>query len=184
MNDRIHELLHRSLQEVFGEGDAARRRAAIDELYTEDCLLDVPPGTFVGRAALGKFAGDPRATHPHFVYTRMANLRPSTMPVVWLGVSAARRSARLHGLGCDHRSRWQDGGALRRLRFHAFIAATALILTGPPTLKVGDHRRRNKTYGFCAQLFSRSSMRARHGRRTGHGARFSGNEVNDCPWGV
>jgi hypothetical protein len=28
MSERIHELLHRNLQEVFGEGDAARRRAA------------------------------------------------------------------------------------------------------------------------------------------------------------
>ena len=69
MKDRIHELLHRNLQEVFGEGDAARRRAAIDELYTEDCVLHVPPGTFVGREALDKFAGDLRATHPHFAYT-------------------------------------------------------------------------------------------------------------------
>jgi hypothetical protein len=69
MSDRIHELLRRNLQEVFGEGDAARRRAAIDELYTEDCVLDVPPGTFVGREALDKFAGDLRATHPDFAYT-------------------------------------------------------------------------------------------------------------------
>ena len=69
MNDRIHELLHRNLQEVFGEGDAVRRRAAIDQLYTEDCVLHVPPGAFVGRDALDKFAGDLRATHPHFVYT-------------------------------------------------------------------------------------------------------------------
>ena len=69
MNDRIRELLHRNLREVFGEGDAARRRAAIEELYTEDCVLYVPPGTFVGRAALAKFAGDLHATHPHFVYT-------------------------------------------------------------------------------------------------------------------
>ena len=52
MTDPIHELLHRNLQQVFGEGDAARRRAAIDELYTEDCVLYVPPGTFVGREAL------------------------------------------------------------------------------------------------------------------------------------
>ena len=29
MNVLIHELLHRDLQEVFGEGDAASRRAAI-----------------------------------------------------------------------------------------------------------------------------------------------------------
>ena len=68
MSNRIHELLHRNLQEVFGESDAGRRCAAIDELYTEDCVLYVPPGPFVGREALDKFAGDLRATHPHFAY--------------------------------------------------------------------------------------------------------------------
>jgi len=70
MPDRIHELLNRNLQEVFGEGDAARRRAAIEELYTDDCVLYVPPGVFVGHDALDKFAGDLRATHPHFVSIR------------------------------------------------------------------------------------------------------------------
>jgi SnoaL-like domain len=69
MEKRIIELLHRNLQEVFGEGDAARRRAAIRNLYTEDCVLYVPPGAFVGHDALDKFAGELRATHPHFVYT-------------------------------------------------------------------------------------------------------------------
>jgi hypothetical protein len=69
ISTRIRELLNRNLQEVFGEGDAARRRAAIGELYTDDCVLDAPPGVFVGRDALDKFAGDLRATHPHFVYT-------------------------------------------------------------------------------------------------------------------
>ncbi len=69
MNDRIHELLLRNLQEVFGEGDPARRRAVIDELYTEDCVLYVPPGKLVGREALDRFAGELRATHPHFAYT-------------------------------------------------------------------------------------------------------------------
>jgi hypothetical protein len=69
MPDRIHELLVRNLRDVFGEGDAARRRAAIVELYTDDCVLDVPPGVFVGHDALDKFAGDLRATHPQFVYT-------------------------------------------------------------------------------------------------------------------
>ncbi len=59
----------RPAQEVFGEGDAARRRAAIDELYTEDCEPYVPPGKFIGREAVDRFAGDLRATHPHFVYT-------------------------------------------------------------------------------------------------------------------
>lgn len=69
MTDPINVLLHRNLQEVFGEGDDARRRAAIEELYTEDCTLYVPPGIFVGRDALDKFAGELRATHPHFAYT-------------------------------------------------------------------------------------------------------------------
>jgi hypothetical protein len=68
MSKKIHELLHRNLQEVFGEGDAARRRAAIEELYTDDGVLYAPPGVFVGHNALDKFAGDLRATHPHFVY--------------------------------------------------------------------------------------------------------------------
>jgi hypothetical protein len=58
MSERIHELLDRNLQEVFGEGDPARRRAAIQELYTDDCVLYVPPGVFVGHDALDKFAGD------------------------------------------------------------------------------------------------------------------------------
>jgi SnoaL-like domain len=67
--ERILELLSRNLQEVFGEGDAARRRTAIEDFYTDDCLLHVPDGTFVGHAALDRFAGELRATHPHFVYT-------------------------------------------------------------------------------------------------------------------
>ena len=56
MPDHIRELLHRNLQEVFGEGNAARRRAAIESLYTEDCVLYAPPGIFVGP--------DPHASRP------------------------------------------------------------------------------------------------------------------------
>jgi SnoaL-like domain len=69
--ERILELLRRNLHEVFGEGDAARRRTAIEDFYTDDCVLHVPGpvGTFVGHAALDRFAGELRATHPHFVYT-------------------------------------------------------------------------------------------------------------------
>jgi hypothetical protein len=67
--ERIIELLYRNLQEVFGEGDPARRRAAIEEFYTDDCQLYVPDGVLVGRDALDKFAGELRASHPAFVYT-------------------------------------------------------------------------------------------------------------------
>jgi hypothetical protein len=52
-----------------GAGPGGRPRAAIDELWTEDGTLYVPPGVVVGRDAIDKFAGDLRATHPHFVYT-------------------------------------------------------------------------------------------------------------------
>src|SRR6478672_5050489 len=68
MTNTIAVLLTRNLQEVFGEGDAGRRRAAIEELHTDDCVLYVPPGVFAGHDALDKFAGDLRATHPHFAY--------------------------------------------------------------------------------------------------------------------
>jgi hypothetical protein len=67
--DRILELLDRNLQQVFGEGDAERRRAALDELWVPDGVLYVPPGIIKGIDAIDKFAGDLRATHPHFVYT-------------------------------------------------------------------------------------------------------------------
>jgi len=48
--DQIRELLDRNLQEVFGEGDSERRRAAIDELWAEDGILYVPPGAITGTA--------------------------------------------------------------------------------------------------------------------------------------
>jgi hypothetical protein len=68
MSDHIRELLQRNLQEIFGEGNAARRRAAIEGLYTEDCVLYAP--WHIRRPeALDKFAGDLRATHPDFAYT-------------------------------------------------------------------------------------------------------------------
>jgi len=73
MSERIHELLLRNLQEVFGEGDSAKRRFAIEELYTDDCVVYVPPGILVGHVALDKFAGDLRATHPHFAYAPHAS---------------------------------------------------------------------------------------------------------------
>jgi len=61
--------MRRNLQEVFGEGDPVRRRAAIEELYTDDCVLYVPDAVLIGREAVDKFAGELRATHPRFVYT-------------------------------------------------------------------------------------------------------------------
>ena len=40
----ISILLTRNLQDVFGENDPARRRAAINEIFTEDCVFYDPNG--------------------------------------------------------------------------------------------------------------------------------------------
>ncbi len=69
MSDIIETLLLRNLQEVFGEGDPTRRRAAIEKLYTEDCTVLLPIGRYDGHAALDQVAGELRASHPSFVYT-------------------------------------------------------------------------------------------------------------------
>jgi hypothetical protein len=37
MSYSISTLLTRNLDDVFGENDVARRRAAINEIFTEDC---------------------------------------------------------------------------------------------------------------------------------------------------
>jgi len=68
MSDIIETLLLRNLQEVFGENDPTRRRAAIEKLYTEDCTAFLSIGRYVGHAALDQVAGELRASHPSFVY--------------------------------------------------------------------------------------------------------------------
>jgi len=73
MPDSISNLLVRNLREVFGEGDAARRRAAIDDLFTEDCVFcDPRSGVHRGRDAIDRIAGAIRATHSDFKYTPTA----------------------------------------------------------------------------------------------------------------
>jgi hypothetical protein len=68
-NERIIELLQRNLQEVFGEVDPVLRRAAVEKFYTDDCVVYVPDAALVGQDAVDTFAGELRASHPHFVYT-------------------------------------------------------------------------------------------------------------------
>jgi hypothetical protein len=69
----ISALLTRNLQDVFGENDAARRRAAIDEIYTEDGVFyDPTSGAHRGRDEIDRVAGAIRATHPDFQYQLIA----------------------------------------------------------------------------------------------------------------
>jgi hypothetical protein len=60
-------------QDVFGEGDPQRRRAVIDEIYTEDVVFyDPSKGAYRGRDEIDRIAGVLRATHPDFTYQLIA----------------------------------------------------------------------------------------------------------------
>ena len=69
MSYSVSTLLIRNLRDVFGENDPARRRAAIDEIYTEDCVFyDPSKGVYRGRDEIDRIAGAIKATHPEFRY--------------------------------------------------------------------------------------------------------------------
>jgi SnoaL-like domain len=69
----ISTLLTRNLQEVFGENDPARRRAAVQELYTDDGVFyDPSKGVYRGRDEIDRIAGEIRATHLDFRYQPIA----------------------------------------------------------------------------------------------------------------
>jgi len=73
MPDNVSRLVARNLQEVFGENDAERRRTAIAELFTEDCVFyDPSKGVYRGRDEIDRIAGVIRATHPDFRYQPIA----------------------------------------------------------------------------------------------------------------
>ena len=69
MSYSISTLLTRNLQDVFGENDPARRRAAIDEIWTEDGVFyDPKTGVHRGRDEIDRVAGSIRATRADFRY--------------------------------------------------------------------------------------------------------------------
>jgi hypothetical protein len=66
-------LLTRNLHDVFGENDPARRRAAIGEIFAEDCVFyDPSRSVYHGRDEIDDVAGAIRATHPDFRYQPIA----------------------------------------------------------------------------------------------------------------
>jgi hypothetical protein len=67
----ISTLLTRNLHDVFGENDPARRRAAIDEIFTEGCVF-YEPRVYRGRDKIDRVAGAIKATHPDFRYQPIA----------------------------------------------------------------------------------------------------------------
>src|SRR5438477_13030882 len=72
MSHSISTLLIRNLHDVFGENDPARRRAAIDEIFTEDCAFYEPRGVYRGRGEIDRVPGAIKATHPDFRYQPIA----------------------------------------------------------------------------------------------------------------
>src|SRR2546429_2936789 len=69
----ISTLLTRNLHDVFGENDPERRRAAIDDIFTEDGVFyDPSKGVYCGRDEIDRVAGAIRATHPDFRYQPIA----------------------------------------------------------------------------------------------------------------
>src|SRR5438270_11556708 len=73
MSFSISTLLIRNLRDVFGENDPARRRAPIDELYTEDVVFyDPSKGVYRGRDEIDRIAGAIKATDPDFSYQLIA----------------------------------------------------------------------------------------------------------------
>jgi hypothetical protein len=72
MSYSISTLLTRNLHDVFGENDSARRRAAIDQIFTEDCVFYKPKGIYRGRDEIDRVAGAIKATHPDFQYQPVA----------------------------------------------------------------------------------------------------------------
>jgi hypothetical protein len=73
MSEIIERLLKRNLHEVFGERDGERRRAAIVELYTDDCIFSDHFGHNIGRAALDAAVASLQAKLPTYV---IADLGP------------------------------------------------------------------------------------------------------------
>lgn len=69
MANSITTLLLRNLHGVFEESDPQRRRATIEEIFTEDSHFYEPNGVRQGWDEIDQIAGAIRATHPDFRYT-------------------------------------------------------------------------------------------------------------------
>ena len=73
MSYSISTLLIRNLHDVFGENDPARRHAAINEIFNEECVFYDPKGSaYRGRDEINRIAGTIKATHPDFQYQPVA----------------------------------------------------------------------------------------------------------------
>lgn len=74
MSHSITALLVRNLDDVFGEIDPVRRRAAVDEIFHEDAVFfDPTGGVFRGRNEIHEIAGVIKSRHPDYRYQPVAD---------------------------------------------------------------------------------------------------------------
>jgi len=106
----IETLLNRNLPQVFGEGDSARRRAAIQELYTETVCYTRRPARSSVTTHWTSFAGDLRSEASSFRLYASWRAPGSAQSDAWRGLGAERRNAPVHRCGFIIRARRQDRG--------------------------------------------------------------------------
>ena len=71
MPDIIETLIKRNLHEVFGERDANKRRQAIAELWTEDCLFIDHSGKSRGHDELDRAVAVLHQRLPGYVFSEL-----------------------------------------------------------------------------------------------------------------
>ena len=117
----IETLLNRNLPEVFGEGDPARRRSAIQELYTEDCVLYVARNFRRSRRTGQVRRRSPSDASTLCLYASWLAAGSAQFGTPGVGLGAERRNARVHRCGFHHRTGRQDRGSLCLPRLAARI---------------------------------------------------------------
>src|SRR5215469_11545947 len=97
MSYSISTLLTRNLPDVFCENDPTRQRAAIDEIFTEDCVFHEPRGrlrSYLGSINSGHFPIDARGGHARPIPRRMFwSMGPSEVNTGNRSRQRSRRSA-------------------------------------------------------------------------------------------
>jgi hypothetical protein len=117
----IETLLSRNLPEVFGEGDPARRRTAIQELYTEDCAVRAARHFRRSRRTGQVRRRSPGDTSALCLYASWRAPGSAQFGTPCVGLGAERRSARVHRCGFRHRTGRQDRSSVCLPRLAAHI---------------------------------------------------------------
>jgi len=71
MPDTIETLLKRNLHEVFGERDAKKRREAIAQLWTDDCVFIDHSGKTSGRDELDRAVATLHENFPGYIFSEL-----------------------------------------------------------------------------------------------------------------